>query len=234
MIKKCEDQLFGMIFSENIKGYGVAINIPDFNSLAMPNLKQANVSDEDKLRAEKEAGEELVFVDPYVMQAHQENWLDSIEIELKIKYLINAQMYGQTTGFLRFPHFLDDVLQRFNHLRSSSPKICVMGPGIMGEEKTSYSCPQVMELYSLFPHANYLLLDNDEKLLETLTDQFQGKEKKPFANLDPAPKKVETLRNKKQASAKKKKRRAARKKSAKVDAISTGSIKKNEKQEVKN
>lgn len=184
VIKKCEDKRFRKIFSETAKGYGVAINIPDFNSLGMPHLKQANVSEEDKIRAEKEAGEELVFVDPYVMQAHQENWLEPIEIDLRIKYLVNAQMYGQTTGYLRFPHFLDDVLQRFNHLRSSSPKICVMGPGIIGETKT-FSCPQVMELYSLFPKASYVLLDNDEKLLETLADQFQGKKRKPLANLDP-------------------------------------------------
>ena len=97
-----------------------------------------------------------------------------IKIDLNINYHIpKTQGAGLTTSFLRFPHLLKDLSTRFKHgKQSDQTKICVVGPGLFEEEGSLPSCPQLVEIYSIFPKAQFLLLDNDKRVLKVMKEQF--------------------------------------------------------------
>lgn len=64
------------------------------------------------------------------------------------------------------------LLELFTQFNTQQPKrICILGPGLF-QEGDLISFPQFFELLSLFPHAEFLLLDNDEKALELMKQQL--------------------------------------------------------------
>ncbi|MFI5343583.1 MAG: hypothetical protein ACHQUC_05110 [Chlamydiales bacterium] len=102
--------------------------------------------------------------------------LNAVTVELDVTNREPISHAGLTTGHFRYPHLLKDLMSRYDSERQSEEtKVCILGPGLLEQEKTSPSCPQLhpscpqfVELLSLFPKAHFSLLDNDPKALETL------------------------------------------------------------------
>lgn len=98
---------------------------------------------------------------------------------------------GLTTGSLRFPHLLKDIVVRFSETRKSeAAKVCIVGPGLDIPEKGILTCPQFVELLVLFPNAEFLLLDNDKEALEKMEQQYKQLK---FAAYDPTAHRMNTL-----------------------------------------
>ncbi len=164
----------------------VAIAIPknDAISQGIQQLKKKNVSAQEKQKAFAQFQQkQILFLDPHAYQL----WKSGLKAPLKIDVemvacLSTGQGGGLTTGFLRFPHLLGDLANRFQTKRlDQQTKICIVGPGLFIPEKGTPSCPQFVEVFSLFPKANFLLLDNDTSALERMDGQFH---KCKFAGYD--------------------------------------------------
>jgi hypothetical protein len=52
--------------------------------------------------------------------------------------------------------------------KSDQAAVCIVGPGLDTMDAKMPTCPQAAELLSIFPKANFLLLDNDKEVLERL------------------------------------------------------------------
>lgn len=124
-------------------------------------------------------GEEVIFFDPWAFSLLSAQANSPIQIDLELtKRLFGGKGKGCTTGPLRFPHLLKDLSSQIK----PNAKICIVGPGLLEEENAMPSCPQFVEIYSLFPQADFLLLDNDPNALSVLRNQFH---KCKFAAYDP-------------------------------------------------
>lgn len=167
-------------------------NSPEYREIAPSKIKtiSASVEDEKKLHDEY-PGENFLFCDSFAYVLWSNQLFDPITIDLD---LIPRKPFGGaaglTTAHLRYPHMLLDLVTRYALARTSEEaKICIIGPGLLQQKKTSASCPQIypscpqfVELLSLFPNAHFSLLEKDQEAIKTLNMHFQICK---FASYDP-------------------------------------------------
>src|ERR1700733_4483932 len=110
----------------------------------------------------------LDCLDPNIVKIFSDNVSKYKEIKGKIlnktvvKCTIAVQeVMGQLTGTLRFPHmlkyFFDDLE---NQRKADDTKVCIVGPGMWKDWNGVPTSFQFVEVLSLFPKAQFLLLDN--------------------------------------------------------------------------
>lgn len=148
-------------------------------------LMKRNVSVQDRTEAYADLGtKQVAFIDPGAFLLWKAGLKNPLTIDVEMTgFWRTSQGGGLTTGFLRFPHMLGDLADRFKDKREQQAKICIVGPGLFTPEKGVPSCPQFVELFSLFPKSDFLMLDNDKPTLDRMENQFH---KCKFAAYDPS------------------------------------------------
>jgi hypothetical protein len=119
--------------------------------------------------------------DPEIVKIFSENVSKYKEIKGKVLHKTEVSctiavedVLGQTTGTLRFPHMLKyffDYLE--NQRKADDTKVCIVGPGMWKDCKGVPTSFQFVEVLSLFPNAQFLLLDNDEEALAAMENFFK-------------------------------------------------------------
>lgn len=138
-------------------------------------LLRKKPTEEARVEAQKTKGKRAVFFEPITVRLWNGGVRTSEEIKLNIQVLkATSEGGGLTTGHLRFPHMLQGIaieLQKKGRLESMDLKVCIVGPGFKEEGRLGY-CPQLVELRSIMPNAEYLLLDNDKKAVALMEKAF--------------------------------------------------------------
>jgi hypothetical protein len=81
---------------------------------------------------------------------------------------------GLVTGSMRFPHLLLDLSKRFEKERANDAfRICIIGPGLRKEAGYMPTSPQLVEVYTLFPNANYSVLEYNQTALNIVQQQLR-------------------------------------------------------------
>ena len=175
------------LFEQNASSsFAVTIPRKQAKKLGFSDIKKHDVTEAIRQEArEKYKEEKVFFFDPCAYLLFQSGLTQPVTVNLEIQGReALSEGGGLTTGFLRFPHLLFDLTERYNQLRKSDQtKICLVGPGL-NEEKNSPPCiPQFVEIHSIFPNAEYLLLDNNSQAITLMNQQFKFCK---FAAYDPS------------------------------------------------
>lgn len=169
------DERIKTVFHEQYKNEPLTI-IPreDVESSGLKDMKTALASEYIKEEAFKHfQTNDVVYFDSFAYAIYQAGIEDDLELTVDITRRIIVGAGGLTTGSLRFPHLLGSLYEEFKDTRKSDKKkICIVGPG-MNEDPEFPSSPQLSELCSLFPNAEFLVLDNDKTAIRTLTEQVR-------------------------------------------------------------
>ena len=175
VINECSDPSFETVLKGECDPFAVAVSASEAAKLDL--TKQVRVqtapSDHNKMEARKQLGnKECCFFDPFAYELFHEKVIETVRIELDARrYLMSGPGMGLTTAPMRYPHLLKHLFERFKEKGPSN--ICIMGPGLLEEKGARPMCPQVAELFALFPEAKFLIVDKDDHLLETLVTQYQ-------------------------------------------------------------
>lgn len=185
-------EVFNIIFQEQMENSAVLAEHEAIES-KLTHLKRNNfVTEEIKQKAIEGLkaknvladGEEVIYLDRVAFSLWKEGIREPIAVNLEIcAQEAMGKGFGLTTGSMRYPHLLLDLSERFkDKTKRDQTQICIVGPGLLEEEHAPLMCPQFTELLSIFPHANFLLLDNNKKALEAMQKQFCEKN---FITFDP-------------------------------------------------
>lgn len=110
---------------------------------------------------------------------------ETSRLELELDFQKIGSTYGLTTSEVRFPNMYKHMRSHFaKRLNEKDISICLLGPGLhsIGKEEKE-SCPQVVELLTLFLLGKFELLDKDQGLLKSISEQA----KKNGLAYDPLP-----------------------------------------------
>lgn len=154
---------------------GNAVTKEDAEKYGLTHLKRAEPTAEMIKDANRHfQGREVIFIDPWAYQLFQNEVNDPLQIDLEVPKVFRIDLAaGQTTSPLRFPHLLKDLNMRYKRGREDpNLKICIAGPGLNEHKGFLPTSPQFVEIFSLFPNAQFLLLDNDKHAIEVLKQQF--------------------------------------------------------------
>ena len=118
---------------------------------------------------------DLEFIDAMAVSLVKQGATQPLTVDLEVRTFFPANKgQGLTTGNLRFPHLLlamRERLLRGDH--STVPNVCIVGPGLFEyDEKITPTCPQFVEMFSLFPEGRFTLLDNDPHSLKSMDEMF--------------------------------------------------------------
>jgi len=170
------DERIKKVYMETISSSTAAVTEKDVIPCGFESVKRLTPTAENLAEATSKClNEKLVFFDLLALNLAQKGIKTPVEIILEVKgrRVVNT-CGGLTTATIRFPHMLMDLSKRFaNNRESSEMQICIVGPGLRQDEGNAPTCPQFVEINSLFPLANYLLLDNNKDALKQLKHMFQ-------------------------------------------------------------
>lgn len=171
-ISSCNDPRFRGVFEKN-STLSVILTPEKAKALNIPLLKAKEVPPEKRQAAiDHYHNPNIHIIDLDAFELWGAGLKEAMQLDLRIEghFLLNLGD-GPTTGYLRFPHLLKEISTRFVH-KSDQVKIGIVGPGLLEPNTSVCSCPQLVELLSLFhSNAEFLIWDNNKKLLSEVTQQ---------------------------------------------------------------
>ncbi|MFI5343584.1 MAG: hypothetical protein ACHQUC_05115 [Chlamydiales bacterium] len=173
------DEKFTQFLQEKYRGLAMLIlEGSQAQEIDPSTIKMASISEEEKERVFlQHPGKKNHIVDPFAYHLWSHKILNPVTVELQVNRRQPLSLAGGlTTGHFRYPQLLKDLVTRYDSERQSEEtQVCILGPGLLEQKKTSPSCPQIypscpqfVELLSLFPQAHFSLLDNHPDALGTL------------------------------------------------------------------
>ncbi len=139
--------------------------------IALSEAKNKGLMELKRGKKPSESGNKQIFLERCTLALWEAGVRSPVEFNLNVKMIKSTvNGFGMTTGNLRFPHLLFGLygnLVKKNRLNNPDLKVCLVGPGFKDDGDLG-QCPQLVELKSLLPNARFLILENDNTVLELL------------------------------------------------------------------
>ena len=184
VVESCSDKTIEKIIEKNNKQIAV-VSSTTMETLDLYSVKHIPLDEKTHQKMIEEFPKEpFMSLDASALALFHHGIVEPVELDFEIDRKTIVAANELTTGSMRYPHLLQDLHTRFNDRRNlETTSVCIAGPGLKEEKEKVPFVPQFVELFSLFPEAQFLLLDKDERALKTMSDHFH---KCRFASYDPA------------------------------------------------
>ena len=184
VVEKSSDERIKKII-EGANQQSAVVTVETAKEMGCQSIKRRELEEKDRKKMVDELkGEPFIAFDASAMALFENGVKKSLQIDFEIEKRTVLGANALTTGSMRYPHLYQDLHTRFNDRRKlETTSVCIAGPGLKEEQGNAPFVPQFVELFTLFPNAQFLLLDKDKRSLKAMSDQFN---KCSFASYDPA------------------------------------------------